>query len=1163
MPRKPRHDSRDPGRRRPPPPPWERPISRWLDTLAAERGLSGNTVVAYRRDLERLARDLAGRGGALETADAPALSAHLRRLRKDGLAPRSVRRALSSIRSFYAHLVTEGERADDPAVNLLPPRLLQPLPKVLSERQVEALLSAPDVGEPRGLRDRAMIEILYASGLRVSELVGLKLGHLQGIGRNREGRREIDFLLIPGKGAKERVVPIGEQAVGWLERYLAEVRPELVRGRHEVVFVNRLGAGLTRQGFWKILKGYARDARHPRRLAARPAPQLRHPPARARRRPARGADDARPRRHLDDADLHPHPPGAAEVALRRVPSAGVSRGWGVDAPPAVTIRTAIRGVRAHESAHQRETTMRRWMEDCRRERFGRWPGTRGSRSSPSCRWRSASARAPRSLRSTRPSCCAPCPGWRGRTELLRVYPGSETVSYPDYVFYRDHNQSFSGLVAEASIGLSWARSDRVERLVGAIVTGGYFRVLGVEPVLGRTFAADEDRLPDARAVAVIGYGLWQRAFAGDPEVVGRSLVLDGRRFAIVGVAPREFTGGSLGQAAEVWVPMMMQPTVWPGRDRLHDRTLNGLYMTGRIEPGRSREAVAANVDALYQRLRREHPETIAGWEAAVVEPAGLLHRGLRGPVQAVGALLVVVVALVLLIACANLGALLLAQASGRDREIAVRRAMGASRWRIVRRLLVESTLLSLAGGVVGAAVALALIPLLVSTQLAELPVPVSLDLSPHAGVLVVSLVLALLTGALFGLAPALRVSRGDLVRGLKDAAASRGAGSRRFGGRGVLVAGQIGLSLLLLIGAGLFVRSLQAAQSVDPGFRVDDDLIAELDLGGAGFDEGRTLGYFERLRERLRELPAVRSSAFAALVPLTLENESLAVSVGGVDRGQVYFNRVSPGYFGTLGIDLLEGRDFTPDDGAGAAPVAIVSRTMARRFWPGESALGKDFRQLDFGGPTPPIRVVGVAEDSKYLTLGEDFRPLIYLPLGRTLRSSVYLHVRVDGRRDDAYAQLLPVLREVDPGVAAEVRPAESYLGVALLLPRIGASLLGLFGVIGLLLTAIGVYGLMACVVHQRRYEIGVRIAVGGGRGSIVGLVVGQGMRLAAAGMAVGLAVSLLATRLLSGLLYGVSPTDPAVFLGVLGVLALAALAATWVPARRAARLDPIRTLRT
>jgi integrase/recombinase XerD len=238
---------------------WKRLLGRWLDGLAVERGLSAHTVAAYRRDLERLGRGLAEGGDDLLTADAAALAAHLRRLRRQGLAPRSVRRALSSIRGFYAHLVAEGERADDPAVNLLPPRLLRQLPKVLSEGQVEALLAAPDVSHPRGLRDRAMIELLYASGLRVSELVGLKLGHLQGIAANREGRREIDFLLIPGKGAKERIVPVGEQAVGWLERYLAAVRPELARGRHEVVFVNRLGDPMTRQGFWKILRGYARD----------------------------------------------------------------------------------------------------------------------------------------------------------------------------------------------------------------------------------------------------------------------------------------------------------------------------------------------------------------------------------------------------------------------------------------------------------------------------------------------------------------------------------------------------------------------------------------------------------------------------------------------------------------------------------------------------------------------------------------------------------------------------------------------------------------------------------------------------------------------------------------------------------------------------------------
>ena len=263
MPRSPSAPPSSPSTEEDSPPPWRRPIRRWLDTLAVERGLSENTVAAYRRDLVRLARDLAEHGGVrgadLLLAEAPDLSAHLRRLRREGLAPRTVRRALSSIRSFYAHLVTEGERDDDPAVNLLPPRLMQQLPKVLSEGQVEALMAAPDVAEPRGLRDRAMLEVLYASGLRVSELVGLRLSHLQGVGRGSTGPEEVDFLLIPGKGDKERVVPIGEQAVGWLERYLGEARPELAKGRHDVIFVSRLGKGMTRQGFWKILKGYARE----------------------------------------------------------------------------------------------------------------------------------------------------------------------------------------------------------------------------------------------------------------------------------------------------------------------------------------------------------------------------------------------------------------------------------------------------------------------------------------------------------------------------------------------------------------------------------------------------------------------------------------------------------------------------------------------------------------------------------------------------------------------------------------------------------------------------------------------------------------------------------------------------------------------------------------
>jgi len=756
----------------------------------------------------------------------------------------------------------------------------------------------------------------------------------------------------------------------------------------------------------------------------------------------------------------------------------------------------------------------------------------------------------------------PLPGVENADELVRVYPGSESVSYPDYVFFRDESDVFQGLLAESSIGLSWNRDGRPERLSGAIVSGNYFDVLGIHPVRGRGFLPEEDREPNADAVAVIGYGFWQRSFGGQDDAVGSTLQLNGRTFTIVGVAPEDFTGGSLGQAAEVWVPTMMQPTVWPGKNRLENRRLNGFYMTGRVAPNVSTEAVTANLEALHKRLLREYPDTLEGWDFVVVEPAGLLHRSLRDPLLVFGTLLLVVVGLVLLIACANLANLLLARAAGLDREIAIRQAIGAGRRRIVSRLLVESTLLSLLGGAVGVLLALALIPVLVASQLSELPVPVSIDLAPDPRVLAFTVVLSLLTGLLFGLLPALRLSRTDLVTALKHEPGTDSPHRRRFGGRNLLVVGQIGFSLLLLIGAGLFIRSLQKAQAVDPGFDIEHNLVAGIDLAAAGYSEAEGKDYYQRLTERVRDLPAAQAAGLASIVPLTLNNVSLAVMVDGVDRGQVYFNYVSPGYFDAMGIDLVQGRDFNDQDREGSPPVAVISRTMAERFWPGDSAVGKQVRQIDFDGPTPPMQIVGVVEDSKYLTLGEDWRPLLFLPAQQHYQASMFLHVRTAGEPDQAYGQILPVLRGVDPNVALELRPAADFMGVALLLPRIGASLLGIFGLIGLLLTGVGVYGLMAYFVSQRLREIGIRLALGSQRREILGLVVGRGMRLAAYGIVGGLLAAFIVTRVISSLLYGVSPTDPVIFLGISALLAGVAFAATFVPARRASKVDPMRILR-
>ena len=747
--------------------------------------------------------------------------------------------------------------------------------------------------------------------------------------------------------------------------------------------------------------------------------------------------------------------------------------------------------------------------------------------------------------------------------LVRVYPGSETVSYPDYLFYRDHAEAFSGLAVENGVRLVLDDGERPQRILGAIVSGNYFAVLGVEPELGRAFLPEEDRTPDSHPVAVISHAAWQRRLGGRPDVVGSTLRLDRRRFTVVGVAPPGFTGTTLGQEPEVWVPTMMQPTVWPGRDRLSRRTLNGLSLIGRLAPGVTVDRARAETGSLRQRLLERFPDALEGWDRVVVEPAGLLHHEMRTPVAAFASLLAGVVGLVLLIACGNFANLLLARGAGRRREIAVRRALGAGRGRIVGLLLAENLLLALAGGLLGLLLAELLFPLVVRSQLSVLPVSVFLDLGLDVRVLAFTLALSLVTGAAAGLLPALRAARGDLTPALKaGSGGSAGRSARRSGPRNLLVVAQVGFSLLLLVAAGLFLRSLMRAQQVDPGFDVDHSLVATVDPASAGYGEADRRAYLERLAARVRALPGVEAAGYAAIVPLSLDNLSLALRVDGEERGQTCFNYVGPGYFAATGIDLVRGRGFTADDVSGAPPVAVVNRAFADAYLAHRDPLGREVQQLDFEGPSPLYRIVGLVDNSKYLTLGEEDRPLLYLAAAQHPAGELHLHVRVDGDPRAAYGAIDEAMRQVDRDVPVDLRTTAESLGVALLLPRLGALLLGGFGLVGLLLTLLGIYGLLSHLVAGRRREIGIRMAVGGDRRRIVALVVGQGLRLAAFGVAAGLLVAVLASRLLAGLLYGIGPLDPAVFAAVPLLLLAAAAAAALVPARRAARADPAEVLR-
>jgi predicted permease len=775
--------------------------------------------------------------------------------------------------------------------------------------------------------------------------------------------------------------------------------------------------------------------------------------------------------------------------------------------------------------------------------------------------------------------------------LVYVFGGTKASpygvsSYPDYVDYRDRNDVFSDLIAYSPITLSLNSDEQVDTVTGLIVTGNYFDALGVRPPVGRAFLPEEDATPGAHPVAVIGHGLWQGRFGADPGVVGRKLLLNGQQFTVVGVAPADFNGADAGRTSDIYVPMAMQALVRPPRggysgemnpDLLARRGARWLDIVGRLKPGVTEEQARAAMSTLAAQIAQTYQETNEE-QTATVSPLVKGDPERRGTMLSVAGLLLAVVGLVLLIACANVANLLLARATSRRKEISIRLALGASRGRLVRQLLTESLLLSLLGGAGGLLLGVWLVKTMRTYSPPANFFPVAFDFSLDGNVLAFTLLLSVLTGLLFGIAPALQASKPDLVVALKDETAlvPGGRAARRFTLRDLLVIAQVALSLVLLISAGLFMRSLRKAQGIDPGFDPRQVLTMPLNINLLRYTKTQGQDFYRQVLERVTALPGVQSATLTRTPPLSGSSRVSTVTIAGregpgarsnsetsggagesVPSNDTLASSVALDYFKTLNVPLLRGRDFNAQDREGAPGVVIVNETFARRYFPGQDPIGQ---RVSLGGAQGPwLEVVGLARDGKYVTLGEVPAPFLYQPLAQRHESGMVLLLRAGGDP----SQLVPAIRRevhsIEPNLPlTNARLMEELLSTSLYPARMGAILIGVFGLLALLLASVGLYGVMSYSVSRRTREIGIRMALGARGGDVLRLVLRQSMTLMAVGVGLGLAAAFAATRLLAGFLYGVSPTDPAAFVGIAALLSIVSLAASLVPARRAATVDPL-----
>ncbi len=742
------------------------------------------------------------------------------------------------------------------------------------------------------------------------------------------------------------------------------------------------------------------------------------------------------------------------------------------------------------------------------------------------------------------------------------------TSQPNFADLRDHNVSFLGMYADQPFPAAITVGNQAEELNGQIVSGNYFDVLGVKPLLGRFFLPDEDTGNGSHPVMVLSYAIWQRKFGGDPNVIGRDYVLNAQAFTVIGVAARDFDGTNPLAGPDLWVPLSTHNLVLSGtlKEWYNERRFLGFNAVGRLKPGVTRAQADAEVKGIFRQLEADYPTPNHGRSATVVPLLeSTINPVFRNLLLRAGGLLMVVVGLVLLIACANIANLLLARATGRSREIAVRLALGASRGRLITQLMTESLLLALAGGALGLAIGVMARNVLWTMRPAPL-LDSRLDLSLDSTVLLFTAGISLLTGIIFGLAPAWHMTRPDLTVELKERSGQTAGASRVFSLRNAFVVSELGLALITLIGAGLFLLSLRNAQRIDPGFDTTNLVMMDFNLGTQGYDNPRGLQFHRDVVQRVKALPGVQGAAVANFAPLFGGGFGRSVFPEGHDQDQersgilVQVDPVGPGYFATVNIPLISGQDLDDSIRQDGRKVVVINQTMAKKFWPGEDPIGKRFK---FFGDNDYTEVIGVARDSKYNAIGEDPTPFLYQPMVQAYDPASTLLVRTRGDAAAAIASVRKSIQELDPHLPLRnVFTYDKVLDQALWAPRMGAGLLTIFAMLALLLAAIGIYGVMAYAVGQRVREIGIRMALGARPADVLQLILQHGIGLVAVGLGMGLAISFAAARLISNLLYGVSASDPLTFGVITLILAAVGLAACYFPARRATKVDPMVALR-
>jgi predicted permease len=735
------------------------------------------------------------------------------------------------------------------------------------------------------------------------------------------------------------------------------------------------------------------------------------------------------------------------------------------------------------------------------------------------------------------------------------------LSLPDYRDIKAHDRAFVDLAASSMVFASLGRGANAERVLAELVTGNYFHALGVGAALGRTLQPSDDVAPASHPVAVLSHSLWRRNYASDPAIVGRTIHLNGAPLTVVGVAAPGFDGTVVGMGIDVFAPIMMQPQVSPP-SRLESRGISMMMTLGHLRPGVSVSQAAAGARVLAAQLDAEAPVPNLPRRTTVVpiwqSPFGAQTYWLPAVVVLGGMGL-----LILLVVCANVANLVLARSLGRRGELAVRLALGASRVRVLRLLFVENLVLAVPGALAGVALASAALPWFAAGAAAAAPSRVSLDTSVDAYVLAFALVLSCGCALIFGFVPALRTSRVDLSSLISDAS-PRAATRGRL--RGLLVVSQVAVSLVLLVGAALVLRSYAAARQADAGFDAAYVTAVALDLQTAGYDEAAGLVLYTRLLDALHAEPLFESASLALNVPLSLvDNASRAVTIEDYaprdDEDMIFLlNAVAPDYFRTLRIPLVAGREFARTDDAAGTPAAIVNETLARRLWQTpDQAIGRRLRN----GSDAWRTVIGVARDVKYSRLSEPPRPFVYYPLLQSYASGPIVHARAAGDPAAAVRRVLDHVQALDPNIPIlRATTVADQTRVALSVYELGAGALTMFGLLTMALAAIGIYGLVAYSVRQSTHEIGIRLAVGASRADVVVTFVRRGVALAAAGSLVGLLIALLMSRALGALLYGVSSRDVTSFAGATALVMAIALAASFAPAWQAAKTDPLGALR-